>query len=257
MKFRRPGYRLKMDDWLSSVGGRDRWLWRTDSKRSDSRRAHRQPPPRRPRQKPRHRRRPRARTFSGTCREPGSATSGLSGGRGSEGEPVRLEDTRLKLESIRLARSVPASSDGEIKGQTAQGKFVILKVKVANTGSKPMDWSDELDGRTQLLVGSKTFSHSGDVEFLLDLADDPMLSSFGESIPPDGSASSILASTPTSPEPAYVAGAVVLRRVRQRQGVAGRGSRSHDGRPDRIAPPAVRVLTRMPVGSGAVFRPRP
>lgn len=95
------------------------------------------------------------------------------------GQPTRQGDVGLRVKSVRLANVIPAGFDGA-KPSKAQGRFAIMRVRVSNHGDSPLDWANELDGRTLLLAGTRQFPHDGEAEANLP----GTLDNLGNPIPP-------------------------------------------------------------------------
>jgi hypothetical protein len=109
------------------------------------------------------------------------------------GKTLVADDVGVRLLSMRMTKAIAGSS--ELPGEKAQGTFAVLKLKITNRGDKPLDWGNQLDGRTTLLVGEKTFAHNGDAEFLLPGEIDTV----GTPIPPDGTQTRFMVYDVTKP----------------------------------------------------------
>jgi hypothetical protein len=126
---------------------------------------------------------------SGTCAEDTGSVRVSAAGRGTA-----IGDLAIRIKSVRLATEIPAGYEGAQPSRTT-GRFVILRVNVRNRGAKPLNWDNLLDGRSQLLVDTKTFDHDGNAESNLPGS----LDSVGQSIPPDGSSDRSLVFDVTKP----------------------------------------------------------
>ena len=131
---------------------------------------------------------------SGTCDEDTGSVRVSAAGHGTA-----IGDLAIRIKSVPLATEIPAGYEGAQPSRTA-GRFVILRVNVRNRGTKPLNWDNLLDGRSQLLVGTKTFDHDGIAESNLPGS----LDSVGQSIPPDGSSDRSLVFDVTKPSVARV-----------------------------------------------------
>lgn len=109
------------------------------------------------------------------------------------GKSVVIGDVGARVLSMRTAKVIPGGSG--LPTRTASGTFVILNLEITNHGNSPLNWDNEIDGRTQLIVGAKTFDHDGDAESNLP----GTLDQVGQSIPPDGSDQRAMVYDVTSP----------------------------------------------------------